>query len=169
MEEKYKITLLYDAIEDKEKAKAEPKKEAFPLVYEQVTQALEKRGHTVKVLAAKKNIKTLVGQLDDDESDIFFNLCESIDGAGTHEQRVASLLELMGKPFTGSGSAGMALPRTKDCPRKSSSFTTSAIPVFAPSKPATWNGPTICPFRSSLSRSTKMPRSASTKAQWFTT
>lgn len=130
MTDKYKVTILYDGAEDEEKAKADAKKEAFPLVYEQVSQALEKRGHQVKSIAAGKNIKTLVGRIDTDESDIFFNLCESIGGVGRHEHRVASLLELLNKPFTGSGSTGMTLAQDKGLAKKIFQFHDIRYPRF---------------------------------------
>ncbi len=130
MADKCKVTVLYDAVEDDEKAKAEAKKEPFPLVYEQVFQALEKRGHAVKLLAARKSIKTFVGQIENDNSDVFFNLCESIAGDGKHEYRVAALLELMDKPFTGSGSTGMTLAQDKGLAKKLFQFHDLRSPRF---------------------------------------
>lgn len=41
--------------------------------------------------------------------DIVFNMCEGIDGAATLEPAVISVLELLGIPFTGSGSFTTAL------------------------------------------------------------
>ena len=41
--------------------------------------------------------------------DLVFNICEGIDGESVHEPRVISVLELLGIPFTGSGSWTTAL------------------------------------------------------------
>jgi D-alanine-D-alanine ligase len=129
--EKLKITILYDAIEDKEKAEAEEKGEKLSLVYEQVAQVLTKRGHEVHLLAAGPKIRNLVSQIDKDDSDIIFNLCESLGGISQHEQNVASLLELLDKKFTGSGSIGLALAQDKALAKKLFSFHGIKYPKFS--------------------------------------
>ena len=46
--------------------------------------------------------------------DLVFNICEGIDGEAVHEARVISVLELLGVPFTGSGSWTTALTLRKN-------------------------------------------------------
>ncbi len=46
--------------------------------------------------------------------DLVFNLCEGIDGEAVHEARVIAVLELLGVPFTGSGSWTTALTLRKN-------------------------------------------------------
>ena len=46
--------------------------------------------------------------------DLVFNICEGIDGESVHEPRVISVLELLGIPFTGSGSWTTALTLRKN-------------------------------------------------------
>jgi D-alanine-D-alanine ligase len=46
--------------------------------------------------------------------DLVFNICEGIDGEAIHEPRVISVLELLGVPFTGSGSWTTALTLRKN-------------------------------------------------------
>ncbi len=125
------ITVLYDAIEDKEKAEAEARGEKFPLVYESVCRILEDRGHGVKLLPAGARIRDLVSKIAGDQSDLIFNLCESLAGVNHHEQNVASLLELMGKRFTGSPSIGLALAQDKALSKKLFSFHAVPYPKFS--------------------------------------
>ena len=46
--------------------------------------------------------------------DLVFNICEGIDGEAVHEPRVISVLELLGVPFTGSGSWTTAITLRKN-------------------------------------------------------
>jgi hypothetical protein len=115
MNEKPDITVLYDAAEDVEKAKAEEEGKPFPLAYAQVADALEKRGHNVKTIGITKKIHSLVALVEKDTSDVIFNLCEAIACSPQHEHNVVGLLELFEKCFTGCGSAGwmLAVPAPK--------------------------------------------------------
>ena len=128
---KLKVTLLYDAVEDQEKVAARAKGKKFPLTYEMVEQVLRKRGHTVTVVAATKDIRDLVARVDRLDSDIIFNLCESLGGLSQHEQNVAALLELLDKRFTGSGSMGLSLAQDKELAKKLLSFHGIRYPKYA--------------------------------------
>ncbi|RPI22514.1 MAG: D-alanine--D-alanine ligase [Acidobacteria bacterium] len=110
---KLKITVLYDAIEDREKARATAKGDDFALTYKSVAKALEERGHKVSLLAAGTDLRSLVTTIARDESELVFNLCESLGGVAQHEQHVVALLELMGKQFTGSSALGLTLAQDK--------------------------------------------------------
>jgi D-alanine-D-alanine ligase len=131
MEKKVAITLLYDAIEDQQKAEAEAQGEKLPLVHEAVGAVLKERGHQVKSLPAGARIRDLVSKLSEDKGEIIFNLCESLAGVGQHEQNVAALLELMGKRFTGSPSLGLALAQDKAMSKKLFSFHGIPYPKFS--------------------------------------
>jgi len=61
MPDKHTITVLYDAAEDVEKAKAEKEERPFPLAYAQVVDALEKRGYTVSVANNGREALTILG------------------------------------------------------------------------------------------------------------
>ncbi len=117
--EKPTITILYDAQEDKEREAALARGEKFPiLVSQQIEEVLTKRGYTIKKLAAYPPVKKLVRQLEDDNSDLIFNICESLGGDGAEERRIASMLELLDKRFTGSGSLAMTLAGDKSLAKK---------------------------------------------------
>ena len=120
------ITLLYDAIEDE----AQEEHEDEP-VYRQVARALTERDHKVTTLAATPDLKSLIQALERDESDVVFNLCESLGGEDRHATRVASLLELLGKRFTGAGSLGLTLAEDKALSKKLFAFHGIRSPRFS--------------------------------------
>ena len=125
------ITILYDADEDRVRAEALAKKEKFPvLVSVQIEEVLTKRGYTVKRLAAEAPIKKLVRQIEDDNSDLIFNVCESLGGDGGEERRIAAVLELLDKRFTGSGSLSLTLAGDKSLSKKLFEFHGVRSPEF---------------------------------------
>ena len=129
--EKPTVTILYDAQEEKEREAALAKGEKFPaLVSAQIEEALTKRGYTIKKLAANPPIKKLVRQLEDDDSDLIFNVCESLGGDGAEERRIASMLELLDKRFTGSGSLALTLAGDKSLSKKLFEFHDVSSPDF---------------------------------------
>jgi D-alanine-D-alanine ligase len=119
------ITILYDAIEDEE---TDP--QADRPVYREVAEVLEQRGYTVSVLGARPDVRQLVAQIENDRSDLIFNLCESLGGVDRHEIEVAALLELLDKPFTGTGSLGLTLAHDKALAKKIFSFHGICYPKF---------------------------------------
>ncbi len=129
--EKPTITILYDAQEEREREAALGRGEKFPtLVSQQIEEVLTKRGYTIKKLAANPPIKKLVRQLEDDNSDLIFNVCESLGGDGAEERRIASMLELLDKRFTGSGSLALTLAGDKSLAKKLFQFHEVSSPDF---------------------------------------
>ena len=130
--EKPTVTVLYDAQEKsvREEDLADGKK-VPQLVCNQIDAVLTKRGYSVKLLAAEAPIKRLVRQLEDDTSDLIFNICESLGGAPDEERRIAALLELLEKRFTGSGSLALTLAGDKALAKKLFDFHKVNSPDFA--------------------------------------
>lgn len=126
------ITILYDAEEDRVRAEelADGKKSP-PLVTTQIGEILGKRGYAVKTLAAQAPIKKLVRLMEDDGSDLIFNVCESLGGEGGEERRIAAVLELLDKRFTGSGSLALTLAGDKSLSKKLFDFHGVSSPEFA--------------------------------------
>ena len=126
------ITILYDAEEERVREQALARGEKFPtLVSTQIEEVLTKRGYTVKRLGANPPIKRLVRQLEDDNSELIFNICESLGGDGAEERRIASMLELLDKRFTGSGSLALTLAGDKSLAKKLFDFHQIRSPDFA--------------------------------------
>jgi D-alanine-D-alanine ligase len=128
---KLKVAILYDAIEDDERAKAQARGEPISrLVYEEIGAILSAAGHTVHNMAAR-SATDLATQLARDDSDLIFNVCESLGGVPHYEQNVAAVLELFGKRFTGTGSVGLAIAGDKALAKKLLSFHGINTPRFA--------------------------------------
>ena len=129
--QKLTVTVLYDAVEDQVKAESAANGEPLTLVSEEIEKALTSRGHTVRRLAARGTALDLARQIQEDEAEIIFNVCESFHGANDQEQNVAALLELSGKAFTGSGSLGLSLAQDKGLTKKLLAFHGISTPKFA--------------------------------------
>ena len=142
------ITILYDADEERVRADALANGEKFPtLVCNQLEEVLTKRGYAVKKLAAEPPIKKLVRQIEDDNSDLIFNICESLGGEGAEERRIASILELLDKRFTGSGSLALTISGDKSLSKKLFDFHHVSSPEFAVIAPGRVEGkPTLDKF-----------------------
>jgi D-alanine-D-alanine ligase len=139
--EKPTVTILYDAQEEKEREAALSRGEKFPtLVSQQIEEILTKRGYTIKKLAAIPPIKKLVRLLEDDNSDLIFNVCESLGGDGAEERRIASMLELLDKRFTGSGSLALTLAGDKSLAKKLFEFHKVKSPDFTTVAPGHTEG-----------------------------
>jgi D-alanine-D-alanine ligase len=129
--EKPKITVLFDAQEETVRANELAEGKKVPaLICEQITTVLTKRGYEVKSLAAEAPLKKLVRKLEEDASDIVFNVCESLGGAPEEERRIAALLELLEKRFTGSGSLALTLSGDKSLAKKLFEFHGIRSPDF---------------------------------------
>lgn len=129
--QKLKVTILYDGVEDQVKADEEAQGRTLRLVCEEIDEVLTARGHQVKRLAAIGTALDLASQIQKDDSDVIFNVCESFHGLNDKEQNVAALLELSGKAFTGSGSLGLALAQDKGLTKKLLAFHDISTPKFA--------------------------------------
>jgi len=125
------ITVLYDAQEKRVRKEELAEGKRVPeLVCNQIDAALTKRGYTIKLLAAEAPIKKLVRQIEDDTSDLIFNICESLGGSPDEERRIAAVLELLEKRFTGSGSLALTLATDKALAKKLFDFHKVSSPDF---------------------------------------
>jgi D-alanine-D-alanine ligase len=92
-----------------------------------VSDALSALGHRVTKLSAGGSAAALVEKLQKLQPDIVFNLCESFGGRADREPHIASLLELLGIPFTGSPSDCLMLARDK--PRTKRLLAATGLPT----------------------------------------
>ncbi len=126
-----KITILFDATEQDDKVEAEAEGQKVTLVSEQVKEILVSLGHEVQFLAARPDVRQLATALTKDDSDLIFNLCESLGGVSQHEQHAAALLEVLGKRFTGAPAIGLTLAQDKSLSKKIFYFHGLPYPKFS--------------------------------------
>lgn len=132
-----KITILYDAWEgmeeypgaaaDEENAKKESakkkggrkrKKEHRPkLDREEVFAALEKQGHELSLHKLDGEDQSLLA-IARVKTDLVFNLTESYGGDDSKDMHLAAYLDLLGKPYTGSGPHALHLAQDKTLTKK---------------------------------------------------
>jgi len=133
---KLKIVVLYDRVlvDDSDEAASDKvpvvrtldKKE----VEEEVAEALTKLGHDPLMYELDGTLKSLLG-LARVECDLVFNLAESFADDDTSDFKIAAFLELLGKPYTGSGSHGLMLAQDKAVAKKIFAFHGIHTPTFA--------------------------------------
>jgi D-alanine-D-alanine ligase len=80
---------------------------------EAVERALVGAGHRSTRLGVGSDASAIVRDLQAIEADVVVNLFEGLGGVGSGEAQVTGILELLGIPFTGSGSKCLALVREK--------------------------------------------------------
>jgi D-alanine-D-alanine ligase len=133
---KSKIAVLYDRWEAPEESSAASEKAPLTRtldkkeVEEEVVDALGKLGHEAQLYVLDGSIKGLHG-LAKLDGDLIFNLAESFAGNDTADYCIAAYLELLGKPFTGSGSHGLLYAQDKALAKKILEFHGIHTPVFA--------------------------------------
>jgi len=135
-----RVAVLYDEWhvekepEPEEPAEAETptkrKRRRDKLDREEVFDALKKRGHQPKYHCLDGRPRSLkaLATLD---VDLIFNLTESYAGDDTQDIAVAGYLDLLGKPYTGSGPAGLHLAQDKAVAKRLFSFHGIRTPNFA--------------------------------------
>lgn len=80
-----------------------------------VARALVARGHFVEMRGADVgDISGLLEQLQQDQPDLVFNLCESLGGDARNEVVVPTLLDMLQIAYTGSGPLALGLALRKD-------------------------------------------------------
>jgi D-alanine-D-alanine ligase len=132
-----KVVVLYDRWEPPEEP-GTASTERAPLtrtldkkeVEDEVAEALVKLGHEAHLHVLDGSIKGLHA-LSRMDCDLVFNLAESFAGVDTADYRIASYLELIDKPFTGSGSHGLLFAQDKGVAKKILEFHGIHTPVFA--------------------------------------
>lgn len=89
--------------------------------------AIETLGHRVSLLRVDEGVRPFVEALDVLRPDVVFNLCEGYRESSAGEYRVAALLELLGIPYTGSGSMALGIALNK--PLSKELFIARGIPT----------------------------------------
>jgi D-alanine-D-alanine ligase len=96
-----------------------------------VIRSLQYLGHQVKLLGIYDDISLLINTIKMDRPDVVFNLTENFGGKAFYDKNVASVLEILGVPFTGCGSTGLWICRNKGLTKKILTFHRIKVPRFA--------------------------------------
>ena len=96
-----------------------------------VVTTLRASGHEVRSLGVQHELAPIREGIDSWKPDIVFNLLEEFHGEVVYEQNVASLLELLGVPYTGCNPRGLMLARGKDLSKKLLHYHRIPVPAFA--------------------------------------
>jgi D-alanine-D-alanine ligase len=96
-----------------------------------VGRALRKRGHAVRMLGIRDDIRALVDQLAEFQPELVFNCCESFRNGSRHEYAVAAVIEMHGYRHTGSSPTGLLVARNKSMSKKILAFHGIRVPDFA--------------------------------------
>jgi len=99
-----------------------------------ILKVLQNAGHEVKLLGIHDDIQVLIYELRLNRPDLIFNLTEAFRGNRKFEPHIVSLFELMEVPFTGAGSAAVAICKDKGIAKKLLSFHRINVPDFLISK-----------------------------------
>jgi len=95
-----------------------------------VARALISKGHQVRLFGFRDNLDQLVAGLRAEPADVVFNLSERFRGVSALDYTVASVLEMLGLPFTGASSEGLILARDKALTKKIFAYEGIKIPRF---------------------------------------
>lgn len=96
-----------------------------------VARALEKLGHTARLVGVFDDLKPLLAELETHRPDLVFNLCEGFAGRPMFEVNVAALLELLRLRYTGSPPLGLMVGRDKALTKRILSDFGVRVPHFA--------------------------------------
>src|SRR5262245_15617258 len=134
---KLKIIVLYDRVlveDDDDQGSSDKSPVVRTLdkkeVEEEVAETLVKLGHEPVMCELDGTQKSLLG-LGRIDCDLVFNLAESFADDDTSDFKIAALLELLGKKYTGSGSHGLMLAQDKAVAKKIFAFHGIHTPTFA--------------------------------------
>lgn len=96
-----------------------------------VVSALRSLEHQVQVVPFDPDIQKTITRLTSGKVDLIFNLTEQINGDRSKDLMIASLLELLNIPYTGTGPTGLMLCRDKALSKQVLSHHGLPVPTFA--------------------------------------
>jgi D-alanine-D-alanine ligase len=95
-----------------------------------IAEAIRSAGHEAGEVACGSFVAALVSTLSEPRPDVVVNLCESFAGQSVKEPHVASLLEMLALPYTGSPPDCLALARDKPRTKRLLAGAGVATPAF---------------------------------------
>ena len=100
-----------------------------------VVSTLRARGHDVRPLGLKDELKPIRDAVEGWTPHVVFNLLEEFHGLATYDQNVVSYLELLGLPYTGCNPRGLILARDKALSKKLLAYHRIRVPDFTVVRP----------------------------------
>lgn len=95
-----------------------------------VKEALIRLGHQVDLIGLEDSLDPLIKAKNKTKPEIIFNLLEEFRGEAVFDQNVVAFMEMMGWPYTGCNSRGLALARDKATAKKIVSYHGIQTPRF---------------------------------------
>jgi len=95
-----------------------------------VVETLRLMGHEVRTLGIYDDIRLLVREIEEHETDIVFNLTEIFLGKAHLDKNIPALLDLLGVPYTGCGPDGLILCNNKALSKKILTYHRVKVPRF---------------------------------------
>lgn len=96
-----------------------------------VVSTLRANRHDVRAIGVQHELKPIRDEIVHWRPDVVFNLLEQFHGETAYDQNVASYLELLRVPYTGTNPRGMMLARGKALSKKLLSYHRIPVPGFA--------------------------------------
>ncbi len=96
-----------------------------------VINALKGLGHEVRTLGVFDEPGLILEEVKAHPPDVVFNLTEHFNNRSAYDQNVASLLEMLGVRYTGSGPTGLTLCKNKGMSKEILAYHRIRFPAFA--------------------------------------
>jgi D-alanine-D-alanine ligase len=96
-----------------------------------VIETLRGLGHEVRTIGVYDEPGLIVEEVKTHPPDIVFNLTEHFNNRSAYDQNVASLLEMMGVRYTGTGPTGLTLCKNKGMAKEILAYHRIRFPAFA--------------------------------------
>lgn len=102
-----------------------------------VINALKRLGHEVHSLGVFDEPGLILDEVKTHPPDVVFNLTEHFNNRSAYDQNVASLLEMLGVRYTGSGPTGLTLCKNKGMTKEILAYHRIRFPAYAIFPPGT--------------------------------
>jgi D-alanine-D-alanine ligase len=128
---KLRVLALMDArlVPPEDVKGVDTEKADWRMEYDVVT-TLRKLGHEVHILGVASDLGVIRTTIDEQKSDIVFNLLEDFHDVPIYDQNVVSYLELLRVPYTGCNPRGLMLARDKAISKTLLAYHRIPIPDF---------------------------------------
>lgn len=99
-------------------------------VYSDTCRALKRKGHNVRLLGVKDDIRLLLDEIEGQRPDVVFNLADIFGGKAHLDKNIAWVLEMLGVVYTGGTPADLLVCNNKAISKQILSFHRIRTPHF---------------------------------------